>query len=63
MAKIVAGVGCSHVPAIGAALDFGKSGDDYWKPVFDGFARSREIMAELKPDIVIEVYNDHGTAF
>jgi protocatechuate 4,5-dioxygenase, beta chain len=63
MAKIVAGVGCSHVPAIGAALDLGKSQDDYWKPLFDGFKRSQEIMAEIKPDIVIEVYNDHGTAF
>ena len=41
----------------------GKTQDDYWKPVFDGFARSREVLAELKPDIVIEVYNDHGTAF
>ncbi len=63
MAKIIAGVGCSHVPAIGAALDLGKTEDPYWKPVFDGFARSREIMAKLKPDIVIEVYNDHGSAF
>ena len=41
MANIVAGVGCSHVPAIGAALDLGKTGEDYWKPVFDGFARSQ----------------------
>ncbi len=63
MAKIIAGVGCSHVPAIGAALDQGKTEDPYWKPVFDGFVRSREIMAQLKPDIVIEVYNDHGSAF
>ena len=63
MAKIVAGVGCSHVPAIGAALDQGWTGDAYWKPVFDGFAKSREVLAKLKPDIVIEVYNDHGTAF
>ena len=63
MAKIVAGVGCSHVPAIGAALDLGKTQEDYWKPVFDGFERSREVLAELNPDIVIEVYNDHGTAF
>ena len=63
MAKIIAGVGCSHVPAIGAALDLGKTQDDYWKPVFEGFAKSREVLAELKPDIVIEVYNDHGSAF
>jgi len=63
MAKIIAGVGCSHVPAIGAALDMGTTEEEYWKPVFDGFARAREVLAALKPDIVIEVYNDHGTAF
>jgi protocatechuate 4,5-dioxygenase beta chain len=63
MARIVAGVGCSHVPAIGAAIDLGKTQEDYWKSVFEGFKRSKEIMAEINPDIVIEVYNDHGTAF
>jgi protocatechuate 4,5-dioxygenase, beta chain len=63
MAQIVAGVGCSHVPAIGAAIDLGKTQEPYWKPLFDGFERSKEIMAQLKPDLVIEVYNDHGSAF
>jgi protocatechuate 4,5-dioxygenase, beta chain len=63
MAQIVAGVGCSHVPAIGAAIDLGKTEDAYWKPLFEGFKRSQQIMAELKPDLVIEVYNDHGSAF
>ena len=50
MAKIIAGVGCSHVPAIGAAIDLGKTEEDYWKPVFDGFERSREIMKQLNPE-------------
>jgi protocatechuate 4,5-dioxygenase beta chain len=63
MAQIVAGVGCSHVPAIGAAIDLGKTQEPYWKPLFDGFERPKEIMAQLKPDLVIEVYNDHGSAF
>jgi protocatechuate 4,5-dioxygenase beta chain len=63
MARIVAGVGCSHVPAIGAAIDLGKTKEDYWKAVFEGFERSKQVMAEINPDIVIEVYNDHGTAF
>ena len=63
MAKILAGVGTSHVPAIGAALDTGKAGDPYWKPIFDGYQRSREWLAKVKPDVVILVYNDHGTAF
>jgi len=63
MAQIVAGVGCSHVPAIGAAIDLGKMKDDYWKGLFAGFERSKQLMAEIKPDLVIEVYNDHGSAF
>ena len=36
MARITAGVATSHVPAIGAALDLGKTGEPYWKPVFAG---------------------------
>ena len=63
MAQIVAGVGCSHVPAVGAAIDQGKTNDDYWKALFKGFERSKQIIAEIKPDLVIEAYNDHGTAF
>jgi protocatechuate 4,5-dioxygenase, beta chain len=63
MAKILAGVGTSHVPAIGAALDTGKSGEPYWKPIFDGYEQSKKWLAETKPDVVILVYNDHGTAF
>ena len=63
MAKIVAGVAVSHVPAIGAALDNGKSGDDYWKPLFKGFEPSKKWMAELNPDVIILVYNDHASAF
>jgi protocatechuate 4,5-dioxygenase beta chain len=63
MAKITAGVATSHVPAIGAALDLGKSGEPYWKPIFDGYDKSKKWMAEAKPDVVILVYNDHGTAF
>ena len=63
MAKIVASVNCSHVPAIGAAWDLGKTGTPYWKPVFDGFEFSKQWIAELKPDVVILVYNDHASAF
>ena len=63
MAKIVAGVTTSHVPAIGVAMDKGLTGEDYWKPVFAGYEWSKKWMAELKPDVAIVVYNDHATAF
>ena len=63
MAKITAGVATSHVPAIGAALDNGKSGDDYWSPLFAGYDLSKAWIAREKPDVVILVYNDHASAF
>ncbi len=62
MARITAGVATSHVPAIGAALDTGKSQDPYWRPVFAGYQWSRDWIAREKPDVVILAYNDHATA-
>ena len=63
MARITAGVSTSHVPAIGAALDNGKTEEDYWKPVFAGYNFSKKWIAEQQPDVVFLVYNDHATAF
>jgi protocatechuate 4,5-dioxygenase beta chain len=63
MAKITASVYTSHVPAIGAALDLGKSGDDYWKPLFAGYEPSKAWFKNNQPDVVFLVYNDHATAF
>lgn len=63
MARIVAGVATSHVPAIGAALDLGKSAEPYWKRVFDGYQRSKEWLRKTDPDVIILVYNDHASAF
>ena len=63
MAKIIAGVGTSHTPAIGAAADLGKTETDYWKPLFQGYEPSKKWMAETAPDVVIMVYNDHTNAF
>jgi len=37
MARITAGVASSHVPALGAAIDHGKTGEDYWKSCFAGY--------------------------
>ena len=63
MARVLAGVATSHVPAIGVAIDQGKTGEPYWKPLFAGYEKAREWIAELKPDVAIVVYNDHATAF
>lgn len=63
MARITASVYTSHVPAIGAALDLGKTGEDYWKPVFAGYDFGKQWIKEQKPDVIFLVYNDHATAF
>ena len=63
MAYISASVYTSHVPAIGAALDQGKTQEPYWQPLFAGYEFSKQWMQEAKPDVIILVYNDHATAF
>lgn len=63
MAKITTGIGSSHVPAIGAAIDNGKTQNDYWKPLFDGYQPVRDWLKENTPDVAIVVYNDHASAF
>jgi protocatechuate 4,5-dioxygenase beta chain len=63
MAKIIAGVATSHIPAVGAALDLGKTAEPYWSPVFAGYDRAKEWFKEVKPDAIILIYNDHASAF
>ena len=63
MARVTAGVATSHVPAIGAAVDLGKTEQPYWKPLFAGYEYSKEWIAKAKPDVIFLVYNDHATAF
>ncbi len=63
MARITASVYTSHVPAIGAALDLGKSAEPYWQPVFKGYEFSQAWLRENRPDVIFLVYNDHATAF
>jgi len=63
VAKIIAGLASSHVPAIGAAIDNKQTEDPYWKRVFSGFEKTKQWMAETKPDVVIAIYNDHASAF
>lgn len=63
MATITASVYTSHVPAIGAAIDLGKTQEEYWQPLFAGYEYSKQWMAENIPDVILLVYNDHATAF
>jgi protocatechuate 4,5-dioxygenase beta chain len=63
MAKIVGGLATSHVPAIGAALDHGRENEPYWQPLFAGYERAKQWIAEVAPDVILLVYNDHASAF
>ena len=62
MARITAGIATSHVPAIGAAIDLGKTQEEYWAPVFAGYEWVREWIRDNTPDVVILCYNDHASA-
>jgi protocatechuate 4,5-dioxygenase, beta chain len=63
MARITAGLATSHIPAIGAAIDLGKTSDSYWQPVFAGYEWTKAWEAEQQADAVILIYNDHASAF
>lgn len=62
MARITAGIATSHVPAIGAALDQGRTQTPDWKPVFAGYEWVKQWVADEKPDVVILCYNDHASS-
>jgi len=63
MANVFAALTTSHVPAVGAAIDLGKTQEPYWQPVFAGYEFAKQWIKQAKPDVVILVYNDHATAF
>ncbi len=65
MARLTAGIGTSHVPLIGVAIDQDKGDDPYFKPVLEAYDWVRDWIKkpENKPDVVVLVYNDHASAF
>jgi gallate dioxygenase len=63
MARIIAGLGSPHAPAVGAAVDRDDEQSAYWKPLFDGYRPMREWLDREKPDVMILFSNDHFTSF
>jgi protocatechuate 4,5-dioxygenase beta chain len=64
MARIVGGIFTSHVPLIGKAIANPQlQQEPYWKPFFDGFHEAHRWLDQVKPDVVVMFYNDHGLNF
>ena len=63
MAELVGVVGTSHIPAVGVAIDKGRTEEPYWAPYFAKLPPLREWIAGVSPDVCIVVYNDHANAF
>ena len=63
MARIVGGIGSSHTPTIGFALDAGKQSDPVWAPIFAGYEPVQKWLQDKRPDVLFFIYNDHVTSF
>jgi protocatechuate 4,5-dioxygenase beta chain len=63
MARIIGGVGTTHVPSIGKAIADHKENDPYWKPFFSGFDFVHQWLGKTRPDVAVVFYNDHGLNF
>src|SRR5919202_738934 len=63
MGFIVAGIGTSHVPSIGAAYDRGRQAEPAWKPLFDAYVPVREWLGRHQPHPSLMLYNEHGADF
>jgi protocatechuate 4,5-dioxygenase beta chain len=63
MATVVGGIACSHIPAIGNAITRQLQNEPYWKPFFDGYPPVRAWLEQVRPDVAIVIYNDHGLNF
>ncbi|HEY0746773.1 MAG TPA: gallate dioxygenase [Steroidobacteraceae bacterium] len=63
MATIVGGIGTSHTPTIGFALDTHKQNDKVWAPIFKGYEPVQGWLAQKQPDVLLFIYNDHITSF
>jgi protocatechuate 4,5-dioxygenase, beta chain len=63
MARIVGGIGTSHAPSIAHAYDRKHQHEPLWKPLFDGFEPAKAWLSEVRPDLMIMIYNDHMNRF
>lgn len=63
MARIIGGIGTSHVPTIGLAYDKKRQNDPAWAPLFEGYKPVAKWLEEKNPDVLVFFYNDHANSF
>lgn len=63
MARIIGGIGCSHAPSIAHSYDRGLQKDPTWAPLYEGYEPAKEWLEQVKPDLMVVVYNDHMNRF
>ncbi|NLK66948.1 MAG: protocatechuate 3,4-dioxygenase [Campylobacteraceae bacterium] len=63
MAKLIGGIGSSHIPLIGHKIDSDQLVGEYWEKFNEGIIGGRKWIEENQPDVLIVVYNDHGSNF
>ena len=63
MARIIGGIGTSHIPAIGLAMARKQFDEPYWKPFFQAYQPVRAWLGAARPTVAVVVYNDHGLNF
>lgn len=63
MGAIVGGIAVSHAPSLARAYDEKLGDHPDWADVFAMFPPAAEWLAELAPDALVVVYNDHMNQF
>jgi protocatechuate 4,5-dioxygenase beta chain len=61
MADIVGGIGISHIPSLAGLVLADR--ETRLEPDLSAFHQTAEWLAEQAPDVVLVVYNDHGSEF
>jgi protocatechuate 4,5-dioxygenase beta chain len=63
MARIVGAITTSHVPLIGKAIGRALHQEPYWKPFFQAYEPVHQWLRQVRPDVAVIFYNDHGLNF
>ncbi|HVO46285.1 MAG TPA: class III extradiol dioxygenase family protein [Steroidobacteraceae bacterium] len=63
MARIIGCLATSHVPLIGRAIARGLQQEPYWRDFFAGYRPIHAWLEQVRPDVAVIFYNDHGLNF